>query len=137
MSVGKKKGNAAAHHRDDTSPAHHGKDMVRTYLVIFAVLIVLTLLTVGTAYLELPESVAIVTAIIIALTKAALIAMFFMHMKGEARLINFSMALAVMAVLVLVLFVMPDLGIGPNGGGGGWVQTPVAQDAAPHGAHHE
>ena len=39
MSVGKNKKSAATPHRDDTSPAHHGKDMVRTYLIIFAVLI--------------------------------------------------------------------------------------------------
>ena len=123
--------------RDDTSPAHHGKDMVHTYLVVFGVLVVLTLLTVGTAYLELPHSVAIVVAIVIALAKAALITAFFMHMKGESPLINVSLGVALALVLMLVLLVMPDVGVGPNDEGMCSRHATAPAAAPAHGGAHE
>ena len=51
--------------------------------MVFGALLVLTLITVGVSYLDLPEVETVVVALIIATTKASLVAMFFMHLKGE------------------------------------------------------
>ncbi|MEW6272351.1 MAG: cytochrome C oxidase subunit IV family protein [Thermodesulfobacteriota bacterium] len=86
---------------------------VRTYLVIFGCLAVLTLMTVGVAYMNLPHAAGVVIALVIAAAKVFLIAAFFMHLRGEGRLINWSLAVCLALVLVLIVFVLPDLGIHP------------------------
>lgn len=86
---------------------------VRTYLMIFASLAVLTLMTVGVAYMHLPHAAGVVVALIIAALKVYLIAAFFMHLRGEGRLINYSVAACCVLVLILLVFVLPDLGIHP------------------------
>ncbi len=88
----------------------HDKE-VRTYLLVFASLAVLTLMTVGVAYMNLPGSMGVIIAIVIALAKVTLIGAFFMHLRDEGKFINFSLGVCVMLVLVLLLFVMPDLGL--------------------------
>jgi len=96
---------AAKHTGHDTSA------QVRTYLTIFGALAALTLLTVGVAYMNLPHAAGVVIALVIAATKVFLIASFFMHLRGEARLINWSIAVCLALLLVLIVFVLPDLGI--------------------------
>lgn len=87
---------------------------VRTYLIIFASLAVLTLMTVGVAYMHLPHAAGVVIALVIAALKVFLIASFFMHLRGEGRLINWSIAACCTLVLILIVFVLPDLGIHPD-----------------------
>jgi cytochrome c oxidase subunit 4 len=58
---------------------------VRSYMVVFAALAALTLLTVAVSYLEVGTAVAIVVALIIACTKGSLVAMFFMHLIDERK----------------------------------------------------
>ena len=92
----------------------HGHDTqaaVRTYLRIFVALGFLTLLTVGVAYMKLPDGPGLLVALLIALCKIYLIGSFFMHMRHEGKLINVSMAVCVGLILILLVFVLPDLGI--------------------------
>lgn len=86
---------------------------VQTYLIIFGCLALLTLMTVGVAYMNLPHAAGVVVALVIAAAKVFLIASFFMHLRGEGRLINWSIAVCVGLVLVLLVFVLPDIGIHP------------------------
>ncbi|MFM8410432.1 MAG: cytochrome C oxidase subunit IV family protein [Alphaproteobacteria bacterium] len=86
---------------------------VRTYLTIFGALAVLTLLTVGVAYMNLPHAAGVVVALVIAALKVFLIATFFMHLRAEGHLIKGSIALCLLLILVLIVFVMPDLGLHP------------------------
>lgn len=86
---------------------------VRTYLTIFGALAVLTLLTVGVAYMNLPHAAGVVVALVIAALKVFLIATFFMHLRAEGHLIKGSIALCVLLLLVLMVFVLPDLGLHP------------------------
>jgi cytochrome c oxidase subunit IV len=58
----------------------------RTYYLVFAALLVLTLLTVGASYLELGPLHTVV-ALLIAATKALLVVLFFMHVLYSPRLI--------------------------------------------------
>ena len=99
---------------DHGSVAHIGHDTsaeVRTYLIIFGALAALTLLTVGVAYMNLPHATGVVIALVIAAVKVFLIASFFMHLRGEGRLINWGVGVCLLMVLILLVFVMPDLGV--------------------------
>jgi caa(3)-type oxidase subunit IV len=105
MSALPKDTHGAAHVAHDTSAE------VRTYLIIFGALGALTLLTVGVAYMNLPHAAGVVIALVIAAVKVFLIASFFMHLRGEGRLINWSVAVCLLLVMILIVFVLPDLGI--------------------------
>jgi cytochrome c oxidase subunit IV len=97
-----------------TAAKHTGYDtsaQVRTYLMIFGALAGLTLLTVGVAYMNLPHGAGVVIALVIAATKVFLIASFFMHLRSEGRLINWSIAVCLGLLLVLIVFVLPDIGV--------------------------
>jgi cytochrome c oxidase subunit 4 len=75
---------------------------VRGYLAVFGALLVLTLATVGVSYVELPTGPSVLVALAIAGSKASLVAMFFMHLKGERPMIYWSLGLT--AVLFAALF---------------------------------
>ena len=75
---------------------------IRGYLAVFAVLLVLTVVTVAVASLDLSESATVAVAVTIATFKAALVAMFFMHLKGEKPLVFWSLGLT--GVLFAALF---------------------------------
>ena len=76
---------------------------VRGYLAVFAALLVLTVATVAVASLDLTEGATVALAITIASVKAGLVAMFFMHLKGEKPMVVWPLALT--AFLVVGLFV--------------------------------
>ncbi len=69
----------------------HGVDEIRkhvkSYYMIFAALLVLTMVTVGVSYLHLSTGPAIVLALAIATVKGALVSLFLMHLSNERRLI--------------------------------------------------
>lgn len=58
---------------------------VRVYLTIFAVLLVLTAVTVGVSFLDLGPFNTVV-AIVIAVTKMMLVVLYFMHVRYSSRL---------------------------------------------------
>jgi caa(3)-type oxidase subunit IV len=70
-------------------------------------------MTVGVAYMNLPHAAGVVIALVIAAAKVFLIGAFFMHLRGECKLINWSIAVCCALVLILIVFVLPDLGIHP------------------------
>ena len=87
------------------SDAHAAEDIskhVKTYFMVFGTLMVLTVVTVGVSYLHLPVHQAIAVALVIATIKGSLVALFFMHLSHERRLIYCALALTV----VFFAFVM-------------------------------
>jgi cytochrome c oxidase subunit 4 len=70
------------------------------YMAVFYALFFLTVVEVGIAYTSLPKLIMVGSLIILALVKAALVAMYFMHLRFEKR------TLAVVAVTPAVLLVM-------------------------------
>lgn len=75
--------------------SHHDIDQqVRTYMKVFGALIVLTILTVGASYIELPTGPGIALGLLIATVKASLVALFFMHLIDEKKIIYWTMAIA-------------------------------------------
>jgi cytochrome c oxidase subunit IV len=84
---------------------HDIKAHVRTYYMVFGALLVLTIVTVAVSYLHMPVVPAVIVALIIATFKASLVAMFFMHLKGEVKIIYWSLYLT--AVFFVLLFALP------------------------------
>jgi cytochrome c oxidase subunit 4 len=84
---------------------HSAEDMrahVKTYMMVFGALGVLTLATVGASYLQIPLGPAIALALAIATLKASLVALFFMHLKGEVRAIVWTLMLTALFFIVLI-----------------------------------
>jgi len=68
---------------------------VRTYMVVFASLAGLTIVTVAISYLHLPVHQAVALALVVAITKASLVALFFMHLIDEQKTIYWLLGLTV------------------------------------------
>jgi cytochrome c oxidase subunit 4 len=90
---------AAAHtgHSPQEIRAH-----VKVYMMVFGALAVLTVVTVAARYLNVPVHLAIGLALLIATVKASLVALFFMHLKGEVRTIVWTLMLTAVFFIVLV-----------------------------------
>ncbi len=89
---------------------HHAVDIdkhVRTYILVFVALAVLTVVTVGVFYLHLAVPAAIGLALVIATVKGSLVACYFMHLISERRLIYLVLLLA--GAFFIVLLVLPVL----------------------------
>lgn len=76
---------------------------VKTYVMVFAGLLVLTGVTVGVFYLHLEIAAAIVVALIVASVKGSLVACYFMHLISERSLIFWILGLCALFFLVLLL----------------------------------
>jgi cytochrome c oxidase subunit 4 len=81
------------------------KKQVRVYVIVFAALLALTLMTVTISYLRLGIIVAVVAALVIATMKGSLVASFFMHLISEKRLVH--LALILTTVVLLALLFLP------------------------------
>jgi cytochrome c oxidase subunit 4 len=79
---------------------------VRKYLIVFADLLALTIVTVGVSYLQLPRTETVAIAIAIATAKASLVAMFFMHLKGERPMVMWSLSLTAFLFVALLGFLL-------------------------------
>ena len=75
---------------------------VRTYLIVFGCLLVLTVVTVWVASLQLSVGAGIALALVIATVKGSLVACYFMHLISEKKLIYSVLALT----LVFFCFLM-------------------------------
>jgi len=76
---------------------------VRAYMIVFAALLVLTVVTVAVSYLHFPLKVAIGLALVIASVKGALVACYFMHLISERKLIYAVLILTVVFFAALLL----------------------------------
>ena len=85
---------------------------IRTYIMVFVALLVLTAATVGAWKMHfLPEGPAIGLALVIAMAKGALVALFFMHLNAENKIIYWILAITVLfffALLFLPLLTASD-----------------------------
>ena len=92
------------------TPHHHVP-----YYLIFGILVVLTAITVGVYFLHpTSELVKILLALLIASVKAILVAMFFMHLKFEGKLIYTIFIVPLILCVLLVVALIPDVLRGPQ-----------------------
>lgn len=77
---------------------------VRVYLMVFGALLVLTAATVGAWKLHfLSGAAAIALALLIAIVKGSLVALFFMHLSNEKKALYWILALTVIFFFALLL----------------------------------
>jgi len=74
----------------------------RTYIIVWIALLVLTVLTWGISYINLGMG-NVAVALLIASIKASLVALFFMHLRYENRLV-WGFALVPLMFLALIIF---------------------------------
>lgn len=81
---------------------------LRVYWGVFISLLVLTVVTTGIAYVDLGRF-NLVVALAIAMFKATLVILFFMHVKYSTKLTKTIVASGFLFFVVLVFFPMTDL----------------------------
>ncbi len=82
--------------------AEEVKKHVKVYYLIFGILLFCTVLTVAVSYLHLTTPAAVLVALSIAVFKGSLVALFFMHLSAEKKIIYSVLALTA----VFFFFVM-------------------------------
>jgi cytochrome c oxidase subunit 4 len=80
------------------------------YMGIFWVLLVLTVVEVGITFLGLPKMLLASLLVILAVWKAALVAMYFMHLKFERKTLAMIAIVPFVLCLFLILMLLPDIG---------------------------
>jgi cytochrome c oxidase subunit IV len=109
---------SASHpHREPEEPhgvtvptPHHAVN----YIAIFATLVVLTIVTVCVAFYRFEnEVVNLLLALLVASVKATLVAMFFMHLKFEGKLIYMIFFVPLVLCVLLIVALIPDVLHGP------------------------
>ena len=80
---------------------------VRTYLLIFAALMVLTAVTVAVAFVDM-GSFNDVVALAIAVVKAVLVVLFFMHVLHSSRMTKLSIVGGFLWLLILLALTLSD-----------------------------
>lgn len=90
---------------------------VKLYLAIFATLMMLTALTVCVAFLDL-GALNLVVALGVAVTKATLVVLFFMHVKYSPKLTWLVVASGFFFLAILIALTMADMV------SRGWLGTP-------------
>ena len=81
----------------------HPPPNIKLYLGIFATLLVLTCVTVLVSYWHLPPAAAIFVGLSIASIKAGLVIAFFMHLKGENKIVYVFLGLMLFTMIGFLL----------------------------------
>lgn len=82
----------------------------KSYIVVWLCLLALTATTVAVARLHLTDY-AVLAAILIATTKAALVVTFFMHLRHEPWILKIMLFVALLALTLIVLLTFSDVWI--------------------------
>lgn len=79
----------------------------KTYYLIYAALVVLTATTTGMAYVDL-GALNVYIALTIAIVKATLVVLFFMHVKDTTGITKVYVAAGFFWLLILILLTIAD-----------------------------
>jgi len=71
----------------DPAAPRHGHGSPRAYVLVWLALLLLTATTVAAAYVPLDERLRLPVALVIAVTKATLVVIVFMHARDGGRLV--------------------------------------------------
>ena len=69
------------------------KQFVRNCYVVFGALMILTVVTVGLSYMQWTVQTAIVVGLTVAVVKGSLVALYFMHLISEQKVIYWALGL--------------------------------------------
>jgi cytochrome c oxidase subunit 4 len=79
-----------------------------TYLIVCGILILLTFLTLGVSFMDVPGVWHVVIGLFIALCKASLVLLFFMHLLISPRLTWIVVAVTAFWLGILVVLTLTD-----------------------------
>jgi cytochrome c oxidase subunit 4 len=65
----------------------------KEYFAVFGILTLLTVLEVGVVYAGIGKKVLVSALILLAVTKAAIVGLFYMHLKSETKILKASIAI--------------------------------------------
>ncbi len=101
-------GHAASAHGPSAALAAHPSH-VKEYLVIFVILAALTLLEVVLAQIPGISKGLLAAALVgLALTKAAIVALYYMHLKSETKVLKLTVALPLAAPTLYAVVLMTE-----------------------------
>ena len=80
----------------------------KLYILVFAVLIMLTGLTTGVAFINLGKWNT-VAALVIAVCKASLVVLFFMHLRWSSNLLRIVVASSLLWLAILIGLTLSDV----------------------------
>jgi len=86
-----------------TAHAHHN------YIKIFIILSVLTAVEIGITFLGLPRTLLVSLLVSLAVWKAALVALHFMHLKIEKKTLTIVALIPFILCVFLSLMLLPDV----------------------------
>jgi cytochrome c oxidase subunit IV len=79
------------------------------YMGVFWWLLILTVIEIAVIYLPLTKLVIAILLIVLAVTKAALVALYFMHLKFERVTLGFVALSPFILCVFLILMLLPDI----------------------------
>jgi cytochrome c oxidase subunit 4 len=82
---------------------------LKVYFAVFAALLVLTVVTVGVSLLGLPPVPSLIVAILVALVKASIVSLWFMHLISEERFYGFILVSTVFFMSLFFVLTLVDL----------------------------
>ena len=82
----------------------------RRYLQIFLILGILTALEIAVIYMPIPHIAVVGSLILLAATKAALVALYYMHLANEKTLLTWIALTPAILCIFLLFMLTPDLG---------------------------
>lgn len=85
----------------------HGKAQPK-YFLIWGVLFVLTMAELGVAFINFPKVWIIITLLFLAVWKALLVALYYMHLRFEPRRMWVLAAAPVPLILILLIAVLSE-----------------------------
>lgn len=109
--------------------AEHVHVSMKTYYIVFAALMVLLFLTVGAAFVNFGRDwINITIALLIAMTKAALVVLYFMHVKYASRMTQIFVVGAFLWLGIMFLLTFSDYATrGQLPVSKGWNDNPIRQ----------
>lgn len=89
--------------------AHQGGASIKAYMVVFGSLAVLTLIEVAIPlYFDFPKMMQIIILVALALWKALLVALYYMHLRFEPKRLKWMVVAPLPLALILVLAVLTE-----------------------------
>jgi caa(3)-type oxidase subunit IV len=79
------------------------------YMAIFWWLLALTIIEVGVVYAHLPKLTMVIALVLLAITKAFLVAWYFMHLRSEKTALIMMVGIPLLLLIDLLLGLMPDI----------------------------
>ena len=82
---------------------------LKPYFVVLGALLVLTVVTVAVAYIDFGHPWSDLVALMIAMTKASLVVVYFMHVKGSTTLIKLAAGGGFFWMLIFFVLILSDV----------------------------